>query len=90
MRLYLYLIGILLFTMTSNHLVEGLEESKSQNSYRCMHCNQMQPAGSSIIFVPDSVKVYDPAWSITEECNKNKWNGHFSGWCLKCARKLGK
>lgn len=71
-------------------LVDGLRAEESERPYRCDPCNQMQPAGSVIVWVPRGVLPSDPEWSIKETGRENAFNGHWSGWCLGCAKKLGR
>lgn len=70
-------------------LVDGLRAEESESSYRCDPCNQMQPPGSVIVWVPRGVMRWDPEWSVKEAGRLAAHNGHWSGWCLKCARGLG-
>lgn len=71
-------------------LCKGLKARRSNSSYRCSSCSQMQPAGALMVWVPDSVQRGDPAWSVTDACERNALNGHSSGWCVRCARSLGR
>lgn len=71
-------------------LPDGLrvEAQRRHGQWRCSNCNGMQPSGDKI-WVPDSVRVGDPAWSVTEACRQNAYNGYHSAWCVPCARRLG-
>jgi hypothetical protein len=69
-------------------LLRGLRAEKV-SPYRCAHCNRMQRAGW-IVQVPDGVCMSDPEWSVIDQARRNAHNGYFSGWCLRCALKLGK
>jgi hypothetical protein len=68
-------------------LCAGLRAERSSHQYRCSECHRMQPNGSWLVWVPDSVRRGDPAWSVTEACRTNAFNGTGSGWCLSCAPK---
>lgn len=66
----------------------GLRVEKSLGGqWRCACCSRMQPAGTWLVWVPDSVRRGDPSWSVTEAARVNAFNGHSSGWCLSCAPK---
>lgn len=47
----------------------------------------MQPAGSEQVWVPDSVRADDQAWSVSEAAGR--WENQFTGWCSSCARFPG-
>lgn len=68
-------------------LCSGLRAERN-SQYRCASCSKMQPDGSWLIWVSDSVRRGDPAWSVTEAARRNAFNGHSSGWCLACAQSL--
>lgn len=76
---------------TALGLVPGLRvgDSPQQTQWRCDHCDEMQRADGVLVWVPDTVRVGDPAWAVTEACRLGQFNCHASGWCLRCARKLG-
>ena len=70
-------------------LVTGLRVKQSRDAYRCGLCGQMQQADTPLVWVPDwSVRIGDPAWSITEQCRQAAYNGDWGGWCIGCARRL--
>lgn len=71
-------------------LCAGLRAEESKSSFRCSDCFRIQPSGSTMVWVPDGVCRGDPAWSVTEAARRNAYNGHASGWCLRCAAKLSK
>jgi hypothetical protein len=48
----------------------------------------MQPAGAMLVWVPDSVQMGDPLWSVIEQGRVNSFNGCGSGWCMSCAQRL--
>jgi hypothetical protein len=56
--------------------------------FRCASCNQWTPKGAWLVWVPDSARIGDPAWSIIELARTTAYNGCGSGWCLNCAQKL--
>lgn len=68
-------------------IVEGLRSEKSDHQFRCSWCQKMQPAGSWMVYVPDSVLKGDPAWSIKDTLSRTRFNGSYSGWCVACAPK---
>ena len=70
-------------------LVQGLRTYISDGC-RCANCGRMQRPQSTMVWVPDSVRVGDPAWAVAEICKRERYNGNSSGWCMKCARKLGR
>ena len=74
----------------SEALAPGLRFEKTGSAYRCAHCGKMQRADPGLVWVPDGVALGDPAWSVTEQCRRVAYNGDWSGWCLECARKLGR
>ena len=69
-------------------IVRGLRVEYTNRQFRCASCHTMQPGGSAMIWVPDSVQRGDPSWSVTEAARQNAFNGCASGWCLDCARSL--
>ncbi len=64
----------------------GLRGSIDTHTFRCGHCNQMQHGGTLGIWIPDSVMIGDPLWSIKEELA----DGGDTAWCVPCVRKLFK
>lgn len=67
-------------------LPDGLRvETSRSGGWRCACCGSMQRGETDQVWVPDTVQRHDPAWSVTEACRRNAYNGHFSGWCLGCA-----
>lgn len=70
-------------------LVDGLRVDNALGSYRCSNCGRMDKSGK-LVWVPDSVKRVDSAEDIKELCRLSAYNGSGSGWCLSCAKKLGK
>lgn len=69
-------------------LCQGLRVDSTDSGFSCNACDRMQPAGIQV-WVPDLVQEGDSAEAVTEECRKAAYNGEWSGWCLKCAKKLG-
>jgi hypothetical protein len=69
-------------------LLPGLRAEPRDRQFRCAACSRMQPTGSWLVWVPDGVRKTDPAWSVTEACRLSAFNGHGSGWCLKCAQSF--
>lgn len=67
-------------------LVPGLRAERRSSQFRCASCDKMSPNGSWLVWVPDSVRKGDPAWSVSESCRQGAFNGSGSGWCLKCAQ----
>jgi hypothetical protein len=63
---------------------------REDGQWRCAQCRAMQPTGSTLVEVPDSVRLGDPSWSVEEFARTGAYNGSGSGWCVRCARKLGK
>ena len=53
------------------------------------YCSEMKPAGP-MVWVNDGVRLRDPGWSVYEAARQGAFNGSGSGWCVRCARKLGK
>lgn len=72
-------------------LPDGLkvETPRDSRQWRCCSCSRMQRPNSEQVWVPDGVLPGDPAWSVTETCRQNAYNGNYSAWCLKCAKSLG-
>lgn len=69
-------------------LCNGLQAEQRDSQSRCSCCAQMMPKGSWLVWVPDSIRRGDPSWAVTEAARENAFNGHWSGWCLDCARLL--
>lgn len=69
-------------------LCRGIKVEKSSSQFRCSNCNKMQPGGSLFAWVADGVKIGDYRWSIEENERLNAYNGHGSGWCLRCVQRL--
>ena len=65
-------------------------ETNIFSQWRCHQCSRMQPRDSLLVWVPDGVQLRDPDWSVTEASRTSAYNGHLSGWCMPCARKLGR
>lgn len=61
-----------------------------RGGWRCSHCREMQKPGTYLVWVPDNTHISESAESITEASRQGAYNGHSSGWCLSCARKLGR
>jgi hypothetical protein len=57
---------------------------------RCSNCRRLIHPGDKLIWVPDMVQITDSLADIQEVCRQQAFNGSSSGWCLSCARKLGK
>lgn len=71
-------------------LPDGLSVDVSRaGGWRCANCGRMQKGGAALVWVPDSVSVYDPLWSVVDAGRRNAFNGSRSGWCLHCAKRLG-
>lgn len=70
-------------------LLPGLKAEKGHEGYRCANCGVYQK-GPWMVWVPDSVRPSDSAEAISDQCRRNAYNGCGSGWCLKCAKALGK
>lgn len=68
-------------------IMNGLRYEDNCGGYRCANCGQMQPPHSGMVYVPDGILKSDPAWAVKEAIQRTRFNGHFSGWCLKCAPK---
>lgn len=71
-------------------LCAGLRAERRSDQWRCANCSKMQPVNSWLVWVPDSVRCGDEEWAVVEECRRNAYNGHNSGWCLKCAPKASR
>ncbi len=56
--------------------------------WRCCHCDIMQKPDAWLVWVPDSVRMGDPGWSVIDAGRRNAYNGSGGGWCLRCAQKL--
>lgn len=69
-------------------LLPWLRGEVAERQFRCASCNGMVARGGVQVWIPDGVRRKDPAWSVEEFCRTNAYNGHFSAWCLKCAREL--
>lgn len=72
-------------------LLDGLRAEENQRGgWRCAECNTYQKDGAVLVWVPDSVRRSDRADEIKDQCRRSAYNGAGSGWCLSCARALGK
>ena len=72
-------------------LLPGLRvDSDRAGGWRCAHCGTYQLNGAQLVWVPDSVNYADSAEAIREICRRSAYNGCGSGWCLSCAKKLGR
>lgn len=71
-------------------LLQGLRAEKKSYRFRCANCSTMQQSGSWLVWVPDSVMKNDDAEEVIEQCRQSAYNGSGSGWCLPCAKGLGK
>lgn len=69
-------------------LATGIRVEQSHHQWRCACCLQMQRPNSLAAWLPDSVQQGDPAWSVTEACRQNAYNGSFSAWCIPCAKTI--
>ncbi len=69
-------------------LPKGVRVEHGHRQWRCSCCSQMQPPNSLQAWIPDSVRRGDPAWSVTEACRVNAYNGSSSAWCIKCAKSI--
>jgi hypothetical protein len=74
-------------------IIEGLRISKADYPFSCSKCNRMKPTGTNIVWVPNDIIGY--GWNCkpytTEDIKKsirnNRFNGHFTGVCERCAPK---
>src|SRR4051812_25106999 len=72
-------------------LLAGLRvDDRSSGGWRCSNCSEYQKDGAKLIWVPDSVNYADSAEAIKDICRRSAYNGCGSGWCLSCAKQLGK
>lgn len=71
-------------------LPRGVRLELSHGQYRCAECGKMQRSGSPLAWVSDGTSSWDPPWSVTENERRNAYNGSGSGWCLHCARCIGR
>lgn len=73
-------------------LVPGLRVEKiyQGGQWRCAQCSKMQPGDAGAVSVPDTVRMGDPGWSVTESVRQNSFNGSGSYWCISCAKKLSR
>ena len=69
-------------------LVPGLRVETARAIFCCGGCREMRPAGSESVWIPDGVRLSDPAWAIAEQCRLSAFNGNFSLYCIGCAPKL--
>ena len=69
-------------------LLPGLR-AKRDSGGRCSECGCWRSDGDWLVWVPDSVEMRDSESEVIEQIRVNTYNGHFSGWCLDCAKKLG-
>jgi hypothetical protein len=76
-------------TSEKHGILSCLRIEENLDMFRCSRCGQMQPHGSSMVWVPDSIKIGDTSGAVSEVVRRDAYNGHLSGWCLKCARRLG-
>lgn len=74
---------------TALGLVRGLRLARINKSFRCGNC-QDWIQDSALVWVPNAVKLGDKSETITEIARLESYNGNSTGWCLPCARKLGK
>jgi hypothetical protein len=72
-------------------LVAGLRAEKKRGGWRCGHCSEYQ-VGDNVwqVWVPDTVRIGDSAAAVSDQCRRYARNGDFTGWCLKCAKSLGR
>jgi hypothetical protein len=49
----------------------------------------MVKEGDWEVWVPDSVRLGDEAWSVTDMARCSAYNGGWTAWCLPCAKLLG-
>lgn len=72
-----------------NRLVPGLKVKRVDEPWRCAKCQQMQPAGTYLVWVSDSLLYGDTPEVRAEIQSKIGWgNDAGSGWCLDCAPKV--
>jgi hypothetical protein len=69
-------------------LIDGLRAEKVRGDFRCVRCNNMRR--NWLVWVPDGITRRDRGWMVTEACRVSAHNGLSGGWCLACARKLGR
>lgn len=71
-------------------LAAGLTaEINHRGGWRCSNCSNYQRDGAAIVWVPDGVSISDSLFAVSDQARREAFNGHGSGWCLSCARKLG-
>jgi hypothetical protein len=70
-------------------LIAGLRAEQDHHGGRCANCHTYEVGPRWLIWVPDSVQLGDSVAAISDQCRCNAFNGYFSGWCLKCAKRLG-
>lgn len=71
-------------------LPNGLRVYASEGGCRCANCSTWQNPGAPMVWVPDSVQPSDSRDSVTEQARLMAFNGCSSGWCLSCAKSLGR
>jgi hypothetical protein len=70
-------------------ILDCLSVLEDADMFRCCQCGRMQPSGSPLVWVPDRIQLGDDLAIIKEIGRREAYNGHSSGWCLNCARRLG-
>lgn len=71
-------------------LIKGLRSYENDGISRCANCGTKQSRGTTMVWVPDSVHSNYTPEEVEEECRRNAYNGHLSGWCFACAKSLGR
>lgn len=72
-------------------LLDGLRAEDREGGWRCSSCNKYQTGDKTLmVWVPDNVKRTDSTEEIKDMCRRSAYNGTSSGWCVSCAKKLGK
>jgi hypothetical protein len=70
-------------------ILPNLRAERKQSGWRCGNCGTYQVGETWMVWVPDSVREDDSTAAITAQCESNRLNGLFGGWCLPCAKRLG-
>lgn len=68
-------------------LCKGLRVDRADRPFRCHSCLTME-IRSTIVWVPDGLRIGDSQEVVVEICRQSAYNGCYSGWCLKCAQRL--
>lgn len=65
-------------------------EKERDGGWRCDCCNGKQKSGATLVWVPDGVSLTDSPSAVSEMARAGAFNGSGSGWCLPCARLIGR